>query len=578
MELRLRLKFEDVFPDEIKFDLNYYLEGISRSNLTRMASLLALISESDIEWNDWRKLILHKWFSSTNREFVKKIVFSIEKYEKENINKYESKKFSIINKLTALQLLEFVLSKSFLQAEYLDDSDSLEINLFKALLILNGRQDELENHYNKEVILNNDFSVTAMYIVYGLAQHEIINTSNFDLYKILAAQTIKSIFLFNFLEKFCPWLLDSFLSKYSCKNYKEYFDLIMPIVSQVFTVKPDLESDFFEIELPNSKLLNFIDKFVIRPGTLDEDVDFRNIRSMPILEISDKKYVIMSNLFMVQKIYNGLYFEFKKINDVDFDKKILNFRVYFTSYFTEKFLFYNLMDSAYSKRKYKRYSGEEIEGNYKFLGGPDYYVRNGNRILLFENKDILIASATKNSYSYNEISQILEDKLAKKKGINQVINNIRYILDKKYPFDNSYNKSVKIYPIIIVHNSEFNSLGINKFYNNIFKDRLNFISNEGYNINYVKDITIINIDILLIFQNSLQSKLFSLHEAIDMYHKSICTPFVNKTRIGYDKWIEKQNWSFGDFFYNEYIFKKNISFKYDVEYLMKEFLRKSLSS
>lgn len=40
-------------------------------------------------------------------------------------------------------------------------------------------------------------------------------------------------------------------------------------------------------------------------------------------------------------------------------------------------------------------SGEEIKNTYNIDAEPDYYIRNGNKIYLFESKDILIPSEVK---------------------------------------------------------------------------------------------------------------------------------------------------------------------------------------
>lgn len=57
--------------------------------------------------------------------------------------------------------------------------------------------------------------------------------------------------------------------------------------------------------------------------------------------------------------------------------------------FIEKHFFYNIMERSFST--YKLFSGEKLKSLLKD-GEPDYYMRKGNKIFLFEFKDILIDS------------------------------------------------------------------------------------------------------------------------------------------------------------------------------------------
>lgn len=62
------------------------------------------------------------------------------------------------------------------------------------------------------------------------------------------------------------------------------------------------------------------------------------------------------------------------------------------------------------------------KNEFGIIAEPDYYIRNGNKIFLFESKDILIPSETKVSNDYENISSELKKRLYyEEKGMVELI-------------------------------------------------------------------------------------------------------------------------------------------------------------
>ena len=106
---------------------------------------------------------------------------------------------------------------------------------------------------------------------------------------------------------------------------------------------------------------------------------------------------------------------------------------------------YNVLFDVYAK-KYIQKSGEEIKNTYNIDAEPDYYIRNGNKIYLFESKDILIPSEVKISNDYTKITAELKKRLyyeekgdgsISKKAILQLLYNIKKLLKKNAEWDSN---------------------------------------------------------------------------------------------------------------------------------------------
>lgn len=183
------------------------------------------------------------------------------------------------------------------------------------------------------------------------------------------------------------------------------------------------------------------------------------------------------------------------------------------------------MKHIYGKRNYIQYSGEELSRK-NVIGPPDYYIRNGNALFLFENKDVFINADVKQSYNFRLLEEELkrkfyfEEKQEKKnaKAILQLRNNIEKILSYQNEFDKEYSaENLRIYPILVLHDSSFNAPGLNYVITHWYNIELGKLKDKGLNISQVRPITIINIDCLILYADFLNTKKATLDHLIDKY-------------------------------------------------------------
>ncbi len=268
---------------------------------------------------------------------------------------------------------------------------------------------------------------------------------------------------------------------------------------------------------------------------IEEFSDFMEIRKHPIVRLNDTDYGVLYLPFLFDKIYKSVYFELSKIgndNKSELGSIGKEFQSNFGKDFFEDLLCKSMIERAYKGKNHSVCLEEKNLGNL-----TDYYVRKNNRIFLFEFKNITIPKNIKCSGDFNLIENGLLEKLyesndsgkKKPRAVKQLITCIQSIygnLDsKKFDFkkvDNFLEKKKPIvYPIIIVQDYCLDSIGINYFLNEKFKETL---ASDGlmdeFNKQRIKNLTIIHIDYLIYLNDSLRDGSIKLHDLIDEYHRA----------------------------------------------------------
>ena len=189
-------------------------------------------------------------------------------------------------------------------------------------------------------------------------------------------------------------------------NFVDY-DLWMHPESEKFT-EIELKDDDIE------EVGTFLDLFC-NTVELKEKPDFIILRSNPIHKKSDNSYIIINKLFLVERIFKSIIFEFSlDINKiVPKEHKLKDFRANYCDNFSEQKLLYKFIYNSFpNNSKYIKVDGNEFL-NKKYIGEPDYYVRFKNKVLLFESKDVILKGDEKQSRNYLTLKEALQSKFLK---------------------------------------------------------------------------------------------------------------------------------------------------------------------
>ncbi|WMN07876.1 hypothetical protein QYS48_30200 [Marivirga arenosa] len=514
------LEFEVAFPTEEKLTVEQYLAGSSRQMILNVAASFLGFKNQKSKFND-NKEFLGMYFRTENNEFANQVYDRIKGLEKKGIQ------IGIINTYSSLRLFEYYFSKP--EEPETQTQAELEINLFKAYLALNSEFTE------KQAVAfpsaqESDEELNIPMVMFCM-QYPVSDKSNYDIKQIWATQMIKAIYLFSFLEshdKTKP-LLAKFLAYFNCPTWQDYLKSLLPLTIPAVKNEREAHIDIVVEDGDNfERSCAFIEKLIILENDELDQNDFLTTRAKPFYKVKDGIYRVIYNLFVVEKIFKGVYFLLRDVNkSLPKAQKIKDIRSFYGGEFSEKILCYKVMESIYSS-KCIRFSGKEL-ADMKIDAAPDYYIRKGKNILLVESKDFLIAANKKMSFDFKiyeeEFGRVLDyeelpDGKIKAKAVMQLINSIRRVLKNEFSADTDYHyKEIFIYPILLTHDHQYNTPGFNELIDFWFQDELLELAKEGLFIHHIKPLSVVNIDSLIYNQVGLANEI-NLHDVLKNYQEN----------------------------------------------------------
>lgn len=516
----LLVGYTDIFDDreDNKFEL---LNGIERKRLLHASAFFLGFANESSRYDDYRELI-SMFFCSENKEFAQFILSKIRILEKESVGS-----INIINAISSLELFEYALSNIHSKST-LSNAES-ERNLFKAYLLLNDENSEKDKIAGKSVekVVKENYLPELVFSI----SFAYFDLTNYNLHQELINQFYKSILLFEFLEsnEKTHKLLEAFLFEFDCKTWQEFLKLLLTVVLPPLKKQKEGHTEIIfekDKEYDFDYHCSFIEKLCIGDSEVLAEYDYITLRSKPVYKFDEGKYRIIFDLFTCQLMHLGLYFKLSEINNsLTKENKVSGFRNLYTFNFSEKHLAYHILSRIFSRKKWIKYTGQELD-DAKVIAPPDYYLRNGNKVLLFESKDVLVDAKIKASKDYEQYETVLKEKFyssksgskTKKKAILQLLNSIETLLDQNNTLDTNYkSKNLRFYPILLTHSSQFDTPGLNKILNKWFMEELKEIEKKRAMKIKVFPLTIINIDSLAYFEDHFRDTV-DLFNAIEQYH------------------------------------------------------------
>lgn len=524
------LSFSEIFPNEeiIEFnDLSNYLSGIDK-NLLYKASIVYINSDNrkEVAITTINRL-LNNELSDLKNDLKERI-----KILQDN----NKKQLFLLNIESSLQLFEIIHS---IKNENVKDStiNEIEIKILKSYLAINHHINTLHSNISNTIVGYEDKVEIILESVFTLSfgQSEFLNTNEIN---TTLSQFYKAKNAIEYIEQKAPDLLNAFLLYY---QFKSKYDYLKHTVSLSLLLFKHQEIKHHIIQLKKDEFyentIKLFNRFSLKSDNEINDRDFGLLRNNPFLKDNQKddEYWVIFKLFLIDKIFQSLYFDLKEMNTSlenpknSKEKKTIedSFRRFFTSEISEDTILYTVLDYIFQEKKYYNISGKEIKIDFKIKGEPDYYVRQNNTIYLFESKDLLMSHKIKRSYNHSEIIEKIEAALYNdKKGIPQLVNNIEKILRNEAKYDSFQNiNKIKIFPIIITHNRHLDIVGINNILNDYFDEEL---ENRGIVNENIKPITLINIETFIVYQDYFKDKKeFDLELLLNLYHRQIFSKIKN---------------------------------------------------
>lgn len=513
MKPKIYITYEMVF-DETPLDVLEYLKTLDRDWLIRFALLL-------IQSNDKYESITQyasQCFCKENSQFVYHVLSKLDKNIQGKSHNTPAEiiphEYFIVSETTGLELLRQVFAIE--KFEIVSSHVLQEQNLFKAILLINASisKAEVNPEYTERGELSDLFFAKSMFCSF-LNNYE---RNNILPEYIIILQVIKGFYFFKYCENSkLKEHLRLFLERNEFSSWEQY--LYNAIKLLLFPLKNEVGYSTILLDEKGNGY-TFLHSHAFPIDSIipaEQNIDYTYFKSHPLIEVDTKTFMPINTLFCVNHLYRSIYFEFRAINErLKGTKHFLKGRgllTIFTTEFSEQYLFDTFVRKIIKRQKGVKLSDNDCKAIANIGHEPDFYFRDGNHILLFENKDIMIADYVKRSGNYEEIEKVLTSKLIEEAEISQLIHNIKSIDEGKFVWDKSITKNPRIYPILVIDDSSLCAPGLNYILNSAFKDML-----EEANVKVkVFPLVVIELDTLIAFTQDFESGKCKLRNVIDKY-------------------------------------------------------------
>ena len=518
MDTKIYIDYEMIFADK-PFSVFDYLRHLDRQNLIGVA--LRLIYSDDM-FSDFKDYCA-EFFCAENFNFANECYRLLNEHIQVNnrdITSIIPRTYIITSQSTALELLRQTFAINIGDSVHNTPQVLQEQYLFKAILLIN----QSIGNWETPLEYNSNGETTNLCLAKSLLCTTLNNfgSSNFKAEYVAMLQIIKGYHFFKYCEQSkIKEHLSVFLENNGAKSWYHYlYDAIRLILFPL----QNKQGNFPRIELNSQRDgEKFLRSHSFKEDTivpLETNQDYTYFKSHPLIELNDGTYLPISPIFCINHIYKSIYFEFRAINESFLGTanyiKGQGLLSIFTTEFSEQTLFERYVRNAIGRHRGIKKSDRDCKIEQPFGHEPDFYLRDGNNIILFENKDIMIPDHIISSKQYDQLEQELDKKLVKK-GINQLIYNIKQLENKTFKWDSNVPNKPKIYPVLVIDDSSLCAPGLNFILNEVFQQQLkcNNIKLKVY------PLAIVELDTLIAFANYFQLPDVRFKKLLEQYYDYI---------------------------------------------------------
>lgn len=556
--IKKQISYSCIFPEG-----NIKLEDIiklvpSRSAIEWASYMLArrFMKKIDETEHDYFFPLLFK----LNKELQHTFVFYLQNVD---INNY-----TFIDKTALLILLEHLLENhNENKADVLESKNDFS-NLMIAYLLC---CDERLRYTSKALEQINDAkSFISLYLP------ERIRYNDIDFPKDYRVEFIRFYYFMIFCEQNALFsqYLKVFLEDNSIEKWDDYLYFIFETYLTMSTNK-DGKTNKIIIEPRLYYGKKYLDSMCISVESFQRKKDFTNLRSKPVYYHGDNTYSVLSTGFFLDKMFQSFLFDLAsslkthknttKINGYPDLKRVVG------ESFTERFLFYEIIEGCFEKTCKKMISGQILKNKLK-EGEPDFYMRKGKSIFLLEFKDIMLSADVKHCEDFEQIRQELlqlfelstierrtgqPKKKPQAKGITQLLN----VIDKKLDIIVQDIDRVEVldnfnvYPVIVYQDCCFDIEGVNY----ILNERFNILKEtRSISKKYViKPCVMLSIEMLIKLEDYFRDGRLQLDNLINDYILE-CNQSEQNKFLPFGKFVMRETWKLG--------YKENMSLRFQKIY------------
>jgi hypothetical protein len=557
------LGFKDFFPGENSDPKEYYASHAGKELIeTFCCYFLGFFRHRAIPAIP---LLLQNWFTFMGRPYFSSPGYwhVISQYAKIR-QQFPGEDHSILSEEALLNMFLWTNSNGNIPAKV----DSIDATVMLRMFILNLLfNDDVLNNYQKAVDSTKAFDdrvLHRMFLATSFPQNDIINP---DYAQLMYTQFYKVIHLLNFLKSSAAYqpLFQHLLNDFECATKSEFLKAIGGAIFLPFKGQsPGWTALTVDKAGDVKKAEDFLNKLTIGADevTIDQN-DYLALRDKPFQRLENGEYRVIFDLFLVKKMYNGLIFKLSDYSNKD-GKLIKGFLGKIRDEFSEAVLVYDTLTKIFQPTGAVVKTGNE----FKAAGldrEPDFYARDTNNIVLFESKDFYMPGASKLSYDFTTIEGELKKDGRLGKAVKQLKRNIERAITRQLLLDVNYDSGqVKIYPVIIVHDSLYSTPSLNYWVNCWLNDEIAALKAAntfpGFDYTNIIPVTLVEIDTMILYLHHFQTGQLNLVSLLDLYHQHVRLDLQGEEA---DRYIFQSVLPFSEFV-RDYGYTANIRLNMDV--------------
>lgn len=349
----------------------------------------------------------------------------------------------------------------------------------------------------------------------------------FKSFKDFRPQLYKAYRLFEFMEKDSMYsaYLKVFLSKSNVKDWQEYLSCLFSFYQSAIS-KP-----IINVERQDNRFYPFFDSLCIecdQCNALWDNHDMNYLRNHPLFRMKEGFYMVLNANLLVDRLYQCLKFNIYdaiKGTGVDVNRKgktirdCCSFLGMLGEDFSESQVFYSIMHKTFDGIADAVLDGMTMK-NANVHAEPDFYVRIGRKVFLFEYKDNSISDDVKYSGDYQIIRAVILSRICfddgnTRKGVGQLLNSINEIVNSSSlnALDSEAKSADCYYPIVVTTDRVFSSLGVQ----NILVEQFNTIVKNWTIPAFVRIPMVLDLDTLIVMSKRVHDKTISFLDLIEEY-------------------------------------------------------------
>ena len=365
---------------------------------------------------------------------------------------------------TPLLLLKYIMSMQ--ESDGSDHIVQLKKKLYTAFLIANEftlNRNQGEAPYK----LDDDLELyLACLLMSRYTYNDFINQES-DINELVRNQNIRTGKFFNFVSQHPQLkdLYDEFLQVYGLISWKDYLRTYWSILAlaRYKTGVINFERLRDEDELLSEQIVDKDSIDIHEVISLEDNVDYQAFREKPFIKIAPHEYAVIDVSFMIYRMFDGLYFIFNDLWQCKHPDNTQGFNTIFTTEFSEGTVLVNCLKEVANTHGWLSLTDNECKSivpERKLSSPPDFYIRDGKDVILFECKDVKIPKEVK---AEGTIQQLLDEvdkdfvgyhdtkkNKWRYKGVGQLVRNAKRILEGEFIWDKNVDKNSRIFLVLVL--------------------------------------------------------------------------------------------------------------------------------